>query len=144
MTHPNSLKTHCPKGHPYDETNTIVYTRKSTGKPVRKCAACMREDQAAKRAFYHRKLQTDPEALRRKIEQDRIWKQRHPRKAEAWKVMKAAVRRGELVRPDACERCGTSGGRIEASHDDYDKPLEVEWLCPRCHGAKDRKYGAVR
>lgn len=50
--------------------------------------------------------------------------------------VRAAVRRavssGALVRPEKCSRCG-SGGRIQAHHHDYDKPLDVEWLCASCH-----------
>ena len=33
----------------------------------------------------------------------------------------AAVRRGEIVRPRACEKCGRSGA-IEADHRDHAKP----------------------
>lgn len=25
---------------------------------------------------------------------------------------------------------------MQGHHPDYSKPLEVEWLCPRCHGAR--------
>ena len=38
----NSSKTECPKGHPYDEENTITYIIKATGKPKRACRACAR------------------------------------------------------------------------------------------------------
>lgn len=45
------------------------------------------------------------------------------------------VRKGWLVRPDACSRCD-SEGLIEGHHPDYSKPLEVVWLCKRCHKAE--------
>ena len=38
----NASKTECPKGHPYDEENTITYVRKATGKARRACRACAR------------------------------------------------------------------------------------------------------
>lgn len=50
-----------------------------------------------------------------------------------------AVRRGKLEKPNACQWCGAKG-RIHAHHEDYGKPLEVIWLCPRCHGLTRRKY----
>lgn len=34
-------RTHCPKGHPYDEANTIV--RQRHGRPTRQCRACARD-----------------------------------------------------------------------------------------------------
>ena len=43
-----------------------------------------------------------------------------------------AIQRGELVRPNVCEECGT-GAFTEAAHSDYSKPLEVRWLCRSCH-----------
>jgi len=43
-----------------------------------------------------------------------------------------AIRNGVLVRPSACEGC-KSGGKIEAHHEDYGKPLDVRWLCAKCH-----------
>ena len=48
------------------------------------------------------------------------------------------VQAGKITKPDSCRRCGKSDCRIEASHDDYDKPLEVEWLCMSCHRRKDK------
>lgn len=42
-----------------------------------------------------------------------------------------AIRDGRLVRKP-CERCGATVG-VEAHHDDYSKPLDVRWLCPKHH-----------
>ncbi|MHC4647806.1 MAG: hypothetical protein ACYTBJ_20275 [Planctomycetota bacterium] len=41
-----------------------------------------------------------------------------------------AIRDGRLRRMP-CEKCGAEP--TEAHHEDYSKPLEVIWLCPRCH-----------
>jgi hypothetical protein len=43
-----------------------------------------------------------------------------------------AIRKGVLVRPSTCSRCG-SMDRIEGHHEDYAKPLDVVWLCRLCH-----------
>jgi predicted DNA-binding protein YlxM (UPF0122 family) len=56
-----------------------------------------------------------------------------------------AILRGRITRPENCERCGASGtfkdGRsaIQAHHPDYSKPLDVIWLCQRCHHDEHRK-----
>jgi hypothetical protein len=50
---------------------------------------------------------------------------------------------GDLVRPDACSKCGQTPllnkagvSQIQAHHADYAKPLEVEWICVFCHRAE--------
>lgn len=39
-------------------------------------------------------------------------------------------RRG-LLPKQPCARCGSK--KAEKHHEDYTKPLEVRWLCRRCH-----------
>lgn len=51
----------------------------------------------------------------------------------AGEAVRRAIRRGSLVRPDVCSRCGNSGVPIEAAHKDYSKPLDIVWLCRPCH-----------
>jgi hypothetical protein len=40
-----------------------------------------------------------------------------------------AIRNGELIKHNECFRCGLETDKLEAHHNDYNKPLEVEWLC---------------
>jgi hypothetical protein len=47
-----------------------------------------------------------------------------------------AVRRGVLIRPARCQDCGRRCFP-DAHHEDYSKPLEVEWLCRKCHRFRD-------
>lgn len=42
---------------------------------------------------------------------------------------------GGYIQKQPCERCGATD-RIHAHHDDYSKPPDVMWLCPKHH--KDR------
>ena len=55
-------------------------------------------------------------------------------------IVEKAIISGRLARPDTCEQCGGPGkpfadGRhpIQAHHCDYNKPLDVMWLCQPCH-----------
>ena len=57
----------------------------------------------------------------------------------AQNLLEEAVERGIIVRKNKCEACGYEGsfadGRtaIQAHHPDYNKPLDVIWLCQKCH-----------
>ncbi len=44
--------------------------------------------------------------------------------------------------PEGCVSCGVQGKRLEAHHDDYSKPLEVRYLCGKCHRAWHRENGS--
>lgn len=52
-----------------------------------------------------------------------------------------ALRRGEVIKPDRCSSCGSSI-KIEAHHTNYNKPLEVVWLCRVCHASLRKKYAS--
>lgn len=56
----------------------------------------------------------------------------NPEKFAARQQVFTAIRTGKLERPTTCQACGGLGA-VEAHHDDYSKPLEVEWLCVPCH-----------
>lgn len=62
-------------------------------------------------------------------------------KRDVYRAVKRALKSGELVRPKSCERCG-GGKRIAAHHDDYSKPLQVQWLCSSCHGKRHAELEA--
>ena len=52
--------------------------------------------------------------------------------------LRHAVASGRIEKPKVCEVCGVET-LLHGHHDDYSKPFDVQWVCPRCHGAKHRK-----
>lgn len=44
-----------------------------------------------------------------------------------------AVLSGKLNKPAKCSKCNKKAKRIEGHHSDYTKPLDVIWLCCKCH-----------
>lgn len=45
------------------------------------------------------------------------------------------VKKGRVIKPSHCSKCGAPPP-IEAHHEDYSKPCDVQWLCRVCHGKK--------
>jgi hypothetical protein len=75
------------------------------------------------------------EIRRRSAARNREAERRHPEKIRARQTVTNAVHRGKLTKPDQCSRCEAQTARIDlhAHHNDYSKPLEVEWICRDCH-----------
>jgi|ERR1041385_3145838 transposase-like protein len=62
-----------------------------------------------------------------------------PEARRAQQAVRRALLSGKIQRPETCSRCGGSDSRIEASHADYSKPLEIRWLCASCHREEDAR-----
>lgn len=62
--------------------------------------------------------------------------QRDPQAHRARSLFGYHVRVGNIIRPAHCSDCGQPG-RIQGHHTDYSKPLDVVWLCQRCHRRHD-------
>jgi len=62
----------------------------------------------------------------------------------AYTATAKARAKGELVKPESCERCGNATSYVYAHHPDYSKPLEVRWLCGSCHKLTHIEAGEVR
>lgn len=58
------------------------------------------------------------------------YRQRFPKKYKAHNLVRSLIRKGILFRKP-CEICSSLGA--DAHHDDYDKPLDVRWLCVAHH-----------
>ena len=75
---------------------------------------------------------------RRTGDKNHFWRGGEHQDANAQRLVWKAISRGVLT-PQPCEACGESGrfrdgrNKVQAHHDDYNKPLEVRWLCQKCH-----------
>lgn len=59
------------------------------------------------------------------------WEERFPERDIAGKIVRYEVRKGRLTR-QPCQKCGSTH-YVQGHHEDYSKPLEVQWLCRSCH-----------
>ncbi len=55
----------------------------------------------------------------------------NPEKVKARTAVAYAIKRGKLVK-EPCIRCKSL--KVQAHHSNYNTPLEVSWLCSKCHG----------
>jgi len=69
----------------------------------------------------------------------RDYRARNPKKVWAGGIVRRAVEAGVLVR-ERCQIC--QAARAQAHHDDYDRPLDVRWLCHVHHKAWHAANGA--
>lgn len=53
-------------------------------------------------------------------------------KIKARNKLRYAVRTGKIMKPKICEKCFDKA-KLHGHHSDYNKPLEVLWVCNYCH-----------
>lgn len=110
---------------------------------VNKCKECNKNDVTANRnkniekiREYDRQRSKIPERIKANVEVNRAWRAEDSRRVVAHSAVARAIRNGLLVRMP-CIRCGEK--KSEAHHEDYDKPLEVMWLCTPCHKQRHKE-----
>jgi len=68
----------------------------------------------------------------------------------AQNLLEKAIKRGVIERKTNCETCGDSGtfkdgrSKIQAHHSDYNRPLDVMWLCQKCHHKWHKENKAIQ
>ena len=110
---------------------------------VNKCKECNKNDVTANRnkniekyRAYDRDRSKEPERVKANTEITRAWRAEDLRRQVAHSQVSRAIRNGGLVRQPCC-RCGEA--KTVAHHEDYDKPLEVVWLCQPCHKQRHKE-----
>jgi hypothetical protein len=85
-----------------------------------RCEACREANAAHTREFYSKNSAI-------LCKRTRAYAAKNPDKAHAWAVVNREKMAGSL-KPLPCEECGSTKD-VVAHHPDYEKPLEVRWLC---------------
>lgn len=50
-----------------------------------------------------------------------------------------ALQSGKIIKPSRCQICGKEK-TLDGHHHDYDKPLDVIWVCRKCHMKIHKSY----
>lgn len=95
---------------------------------------------ASQRAYKKRKKKSGKWGRHRgdRTAQTRSYRAKYPERVRANQILRDAVAAGVIKKPKWCQRCKhrpVHGGH----HEDYDKPLDVDWLCWRCHNKLKKK-----
>lgn len=105
-----------------------------------RCRRCARMYYKANREAYRRRSNLHYRAHAEKyIELNAAYARAHPDRSRA-RARAGRARRSGALKPGPCEDCGALSTKTVAHHSDYNKPLDVTWLCTRCHW--QRHYGA--
>lgn len=128
---------------------------------VNKCKDCnkkdVKENRAAKIDYYQeydraRANRPDRVKAREEYAKTEEGKAAHNKAKQRWSdanqikraasiIVNNAIRSGKLSKGYKCSECGKSEGKIHGHHDDYTKPLDVRWLCPKCHSDWHKQNG---
>jgi ribosomal protein S27AE len=79
---------------------------------------------------YDRQRAKTPKRKAHAARVSRKWREDHPRGYKAQSAVSNAIRDGKLTKKP-CLFCGNP--KVHAHHRDYSKPLDVTWLCAKCH-----------
>lgn len=114
---------------------------------------------------YHQLKKDDPEYRKRRLENNRKYYERNsekklaknreyyknhpelrtkyynPKKSRARRKAVYYLQKGIIERKNVCELCKKNDKKLEMHHEDYDKPLQVTFLCRSCH---HRLHGVSR
>lgn len=130
---PDGLRSHCKACVLASQKVYRDNNREKVRESHRRCVA--NTDKATLRERQNRWARNNRARLNGKIQ---AWREANPLGAKAHQKVSRMLRSGQIARPDACSKCGDDSVKIEASHDDYNQPEVIEWLCPRCHRIKDK------
>ena len=110
---------------------------------VNKCKECNKNDVTANRnkniekiRSYDRQRAKETSRIKAVTEISKAWRNEDKRRSVAHSAVARAIRNGSLFRLP-CVRCAEV--KSLAHHEDYDKPLEVMWLCQPCHKQRHKE-----
>ena len=110
---------------------------------LNKCKECNKKDSSEHRyknidlvRAYDRERGKTPERIKLSTEQTKRWRAEDRRRGVAHNTVARALKSG-LLQKENCKKYGEI--KSEAHHEDYDKPLDIVWLCSKCHKQRHKE-----
>lgn len=110
-----------------------AYTKKRYAENPDAVKECYRKNPEYRRKRNEANKKWQKENYEKVIRNNEIQKQRYPDKYKARWMLRQAVSKGKIMKPNTCSKCHKEKTRIEGHHEDYSKPFDVVWLCAPCH-----------
>jgi hypothetical protein len=114
---------------------------------LNKCKECTKNDNSKHRKNnlekyreYDKKRSTLDHRKKLHNEVNRLWRNADKRRVAAHNAVSRAIKKGDLVRLP-CQKCNNS--KSLAHHEDYDKKLDVVWLCQPCHKQRHKEINSM-
>jgi len=137
------MKTNCEetkKCSQCDEVKSVELFPMKLGKVNSYCKECLKKYSAAR---YYRKREEKNAYSReyyrknkkKRLKSMKAYQDKNKDKYKSRQTLRNAVAAGKIEKTP-CKDCGET--KVEARHQDYSKPLEVEWLCKTCHADRHR------
>lgn len=107
---------------------------------LNKCKSCTKRDSTKHRDDNIEKIREYDRDRGNRQEKGYLkeYRERYPKKYHAHGLINNGIRDGKIQK-SPCEICGSE--KSVGHHDDYDKPLEVRWLCQAHHKQWHSKHG---
>ena len=110
---------------------------------LNKCKACAksdvnkhRQDNLEAKREYDRQRSKLAHRMALKARVTKAWRAEDLRRQQCHSAVRQAIVKGTLTK-SPCERCGEV--KSLAHHEDYDKPVDVMWLCQPCHKQRHKE-----
>lgn len=113
---------------------------------LNKCKECAKKD--SKKRYennfeyiqnYEKSRNLNENRKKYKKEYREKFKSKNLQKIKSESILNNVIRDGKIKKPNECELChkkipqNACRGSLHAHHEDYSKPLDVIWVCPKCH-----------
>ena len=83
----------------------------------------------------NKKYQQSEKGRESKKRTNKKWRANNLEKIAAHTILNNRLRDGH-IKKEKCKLCGSK--KSMAHHEDYSKPLEVKWLCAKCHSFRHK------
>ena len=110
---------------------------------LNKCKECAKNDANKYRAEnlekvreYDKRRAKLPDRVKLALRVNQEWRVADKRRSQCHSAVARAIKNNKLI-PMPCVRCGEV--KSLAHHEDYDKPLDVMWLCQPCHKQRHKE-----